>query len=169
MKRVILNILVGLSVLLVLLAAASTYFFSEGDAFLLGYKPFLISSESMEPTYRKYATVLVRQVPYEDVRVGDAIAFRADQIGGKIAFHRVIEITPNGFVTQGDANNKADSQIVDQETFVGREAWGTNLTATLIPLLQTPRGVFMIVVLPIVLIILIVAFFRVIRRMDKEH
>jgi signal peptidase len=174
-KRITLNILLTLAVLLVLLAAVYAVFFNREDAFIFGYKPFVISSESMEPTYSKYGIVLIKRENFEDIQVGEPIAFKADALGGKPAFHRVLEITAEGIVTKGDANKIADSQLITAETYLGRAVWHTNVTAKLIPLLQTPKGILFIVVLPVVLIILIVIAVKLLgvqrwnRKLERER
>jgi len=163
-KKIILNIAMGLAMLVMVFAIISVFFFNQEDMYLFGYKPYVISSESMEPVYMKNCVVIIKKDTYDDVKVGDLIAFKAQKIGGQPAFHRVIKITENGFVTKGDAVKQIDEQIVTREHFLGSEAWHTNVTATLIPLVQTPMGFVMIVVLPILLIAVIIIIVRMIRR-----
>lgn len=162
-----LNVLMCISVALVVLTAVYTLFFHRDDAFLFGVKPFMISSESMEPTHKKYAVVIVQNNSYDDVKVGDLIAFRADPLGGKPAFHRVMEVTPDGFVTKGDANRINDDQIVNREAYLGREIWYTNFLGTLIPLLQTPKGLLSLVILPALLIIILIVSIKILKSLRK--
>jgi signal peptidase len=168
-KRIILDVLLAVAILAVVSAAVSAIFFNNEDTFLLGYKPYIVSSESMAPAYRKYAVVLVKNQTYDEVEPGELIAFRADELGGKPAFHRVVEITPDGFITKGDANKINDGQVVDREAFLGRRVWHTNLTADLIPLLMTPKGFIFIIVLPVLLIFLIIIFIKVLQIARKNN
>jgi signal peptidase len=123
----------------------------------------------MEPACRKYAVVLVKNDTYDDVEAGELVAFTAEALGGKPAFHRVVEVTPDGFVTKGDANKINDGQIVNRDSFLGREVWHTNLTADLIPLLTTPKGALFLVALPVLLIFLTVVFIKILRNLWKKN
>jgi signal peptidase len=137
------------------------------DTFLFGYKPFVIGSESMEPEIRKNGIVVIKKAGMDEVKEGDNIAFYADAMGGAPVFHRVIEVTPEGFVTKGDANKIPDGQIVDGGAFIGKEAWHTNITAKLIPLLKTPKGI-LTVTLPICFIVLLVVFVKTLKRYARH-
>ena len=153
----VLNLVLGLSIVLMILSAIAAITLKNQDAFLFGFKPYIIASESMEPTYQKYAFVLIRNSGYDDVKEGEVIAFKADMINGQAAFHRVLTITPDGLVTKGDANRVADDQLVTQNNFLGREVWHTNFTATAFFMLQTPGGILLVLILPLLAVILILA------------
>ena len=56
-----------------------------------GYRPFILSSESMEPLYSKGSLCLIKTTyTPDDVNVGDVIAYRSD--AGALVLHRVVEI-----------------------------------------------------------------------------
>ena len=162
--HIILNILLSITVLLVAIAVISTLFSDKGDAFLLGYKPYILTSESMEPAYMKHSAVLIKKGGYDSVKPGDIIAFKAEKMGGKPAFHRVIEITDSGYVTKGDNCRTNDEQLVDGKSFIGREIWHTNITARIIPIAQTTDGLFMMFVMPVLLIITITVFVKILKK-----
>ena len=168
-KRVILNILLCITAAILVFTAVSAIFFNKGDTFLFGYKPFIISSESMEPAYLKYGAVLIKNGGYDDVKVNELIAFKAEKIGGKPAFHRVVKITEEGFITKGDNNKIIDEQIVNRGAFIGREVWKTNATAFIIPQLQTVRGFVMLVIAPVLLIAAIILFVKILKKMCKKR
>ena len=164
-KKAIVNSFLGLSVAAVLLAAAWALFFNTDDVFLFGYKPYIIASESMEPAFKKYAFVLIKKESSANIKAGEVIAFKAAQISGKAALHRVVDITADGFVTKGDANKRVDEQIVTGDAFLGREVWHTNLTATLFMLAQAPGGIVYIVIFPCVTIVLVVILIQALRKL----
>jgi signal peptidase I len=114
----------------------------------------------MTPAYGKYALVLVKNKTYDKVDPGDVIAFKADGLGGNTALHRVVSVTPEGFITKGDANKQADRQMVNDLAFLGRTVWHTNLTTKLIPVLQTPKGIFFMAALPMAWVILVIRLIR---------
>ena len=160
---VILNVLLTVAAVLLLIIAIPTLFFDDEDVFLFGYKPFVVSSESMDPQYKKYALVVIKCGTYDEVAVGDLIAFRADRLSGQPAFHRVIEITEHGFLTKGDNNKLQDSQVVNEGMFLGKEVWHTNATAAIILQLQTSKGFFMLIILPFLGVLLLIIFIKMIK------
>lgn len=162
--RIVLNILLAITVLLVAFTIITTAFGGRDDAFLFGYKPFIIGGNSMEPAYKKYGVVLIRHGGYDEVKAGELIAYKAEKMGGQPAFHRVIEITDEGFITKGDNNKIIDEQIVNRDAFIGREVWHTNVTAWLLTMIQTPQGLFMIIIIPVFLIILTVISVKTVRK-----
>ena len=80
---------------------------------ILGPQPLLVASRSMSPALQLGDVVVVREVPPETIQEGDVIAF-AGEIGTII--HRVVEVTGTAesasFVTQGDANDEPDRDLV---------------------------------------------------------
>ena len=161
-KKIIVNIVMVLTVLLLGFTVISVVFFNQKDMYLFGYKPYVISSESMAPVYKKNCVVLIKKNTYDTVEVGDLIAFKAHQIGDRPAFHRVVEITEQGFITKGDAVKERDNQVVTRDDFLGSETGHTNAFANLIPIVQTPLGFFMVIILPILLIAVIIIIVRMI-------
>jgi signal peptidase len=67
----------------------------------------------MEPALKVGGLILCRQVPVEEVEVGDIIGFNTP--GGQKVTHRVIEITESDgkrwFRTKGDANEDPDPDV----------------------------------------------------------
>lgn len=85
-----------------------------------GYRPVVVLSGSMEPTYHVGSIIYYKQTPFEDISVGDPITFRAGE--DALVTHRVtqkMEISRE-FVTQGDANNTEDPNPVSYGEVVGR-------------------------------------------------
>jgi len=98
---------------LVAIVAAGLVWFNTG---LFGVRPTLVSGYSMDPTLTVGDIVVTRDVLPEDVQEGDIIRF---QHGDVFIIHRVVEIERSSgqafFVTQGDANNVADSPLMGEE------------------------------------------------------
>ncbi len=87
---------------------------------VLGYRPVVVLSGSMEPTYHVGSIIYYKQAAFEDIGVGDAITYRAGE--DSLVTHRVtqkMEISRE-FVTRGDANNTEDPNPVAYDQVVGR-------------------------------------------------
>ena len=86
---------------------------------LFGYKPLVILSGSMEPTYDVGTIIYTKKVDKEEIKKNDIITFISEN---KYVSHRVNDITDNGYVTKGDANNVDDILTVKYEDIVGKNA-----------------------------------------------
>ena len=79
---------------------------------LSGYQFHVISSGSMQPTYKVGDIVVGKSVPISTLHQSDIITIRDSQIG-VVAYHRVhtIALAPAGQIigTAGDANRTAET------------------------------------------------------------
>lgn len=89
---------------------------------LLGWRPMIILSGSMEPTISVGDVVLISDVPtgqtYGD---GMVVAFETVTVDDEpiIKMHRIVETRDDGFVTQGDANADRDSGTLTESEIQG--------------------------------------------------
>ena len=79
-----------------------------GQPVLLGF----VTSESMSPTLEAGdGFVAVPTVASDDIESGDVIVFDAVELqGGGLTTHRVVDVTDNGYITQGDNNPFRDQE-----------------------------------------------------------
>lgn len=81
---------------------------------LLGWRPMVILSGSMEPTISTGDVVLLSDMPAgENYGDGMVVAFDAVDVDDQpiIKMHRIAETVEGGYVTRGDANRDPDSGI----------------------------------------------------------
>lgn len=87
------------------------------DPSVFGFTRTVVMSGSMEPTIPVGSmAITMKQDTYE---VGDVIMYWNSDYNLYI-LHRIVEDTPNGFITQGDANANPDSQFVKHYQIVGK-------------------------------------------------
>lgn len=95
-------------------------FFSTG---FLGVQPTIIYSGSMKPNIDVGDIVIVSKTPPEEIKVGDIIQYRTQNITIPIV-HRVYEIYNENntifFITKGDSNNAPDSEPVLSQNVMGK-------------------------------------------------
>ena len=95
-----------------LLIAAMTAALVWFDTGLFGVRPTLVSGVSMSPAFVAGDLAIIRDVPADDVKVGDIIRFRR---GETYILHRVVAIKRDEigalFITRGDANNVDDPPV----------------------------------------------------------
>ena len=124
-------------------------------AYIIGIKPYVVMSGSMEPNIKIGSVSFVNtRYPYKKIQVGDVIAFKRDTI---FATHRVVEITDEGFITKGDANNIADGKIVSQNEYVGKNILSIQKLGYIIQATQTKAG--KVILITTIVFILACAFF----------
>ncbi len=115
------SFLFGIALIIVFITAFSI---TSGNGFsLFGYHVFDVATGSMEPSYAPGDLLIVKTIPTEEIRIGDAITFKTSVGEDVFLTHRVIGITedtPVGFITKGDNNNAADNFVVYGDAVVGK-------------------------------------------------
>lgn len=81
----------------------------------LDMNPYVIVSGSMEPELPVGSLCFI-DCQQKEPETGDIISYKA---GDSVITHRVIEVTDEGYVTKGDANNSKDPGIVKQKQVFG--------------------------------------------------
>ncbi|GAB7117637.1 signal peptidase I [Natrinema pallidum] len=109
-----------------------------GQPVLLGF----VETGSMEPTIDTGdGFVALPSELTDDPEPGDVIVFEATKIqGGGLTTHRVVEETPQGYVTRGDANPFTDQDSGEphvRDAQIVAEGWRVNGEVVTVPLLGT--------------------------------
>jgi len=88
-------------------------------AWVLGYRPVVVTTGSMEPSIRPGDVVITRKVkPRESLGSQSVINF-LDPNGAGYRLHRIVEVDRNGYRTKGDANPTTDSAEVPPQNVKG--------------------------------------------------
>lgn len=174
-KRKIINTVVNVVLIAaIILAAVCTYisFVStsgNGVPSFFGIRIMTVQSDSMYDTLLPGDLIL-------DVPVKDAAELRQDDIitywtiinGERVLnTHRVVNIYDGGnyllFETKGDNNTLADPMTVHESEIVGKYKFRIPGLGKLVDYLQTAKGFFIVVVIPVLLFFIfhLVQFFRV--------
>ena len=84
-----------------------------------GYRPVVVLSGSMTPTYPVGSVVYYHACDLEELEVGDAITFRA---GDSLVTHRITTVNKDSgtVVTKGDNNETEDPNPVKENEIVGK-------------------------------------------------
>ena len=107
--------------LLLLIILVGVQKFSEAGNFF-GYRIYIVASGSMIPTYNIGDTLLVKEVPMDEFKIGDAVTYKGETAGvdGLVITHQVqkIEKDKKGqylFHTKGVANNIEDPIVYEKQ------------------------------------------------------
>lgn len=91
---------------------------------LLGYRPLVVRSGSMIPTYQVGDIVLVEQIPARDLEDGEVVSLEYYPEFGESMTHRVrsAEVVDGSVQveTRGDANDTSENWSVPADAYVGR-------------------------------------------------
>jgi len=149
-------------VVILLMMAVLSFFLiqskiSGGAPKIAGYQVYIVLSGSMRPEFDTGSIAFVREVPVEEVTVGDIITFRSQFNEDSLTTHRVVNVESNGdlkFITRGDANDVNDPNPVSAGQVVGRVTGSVPYVGYLLDFVQTRQGLILLIFIPGVLIII---------------
>ena len=115
-----------------------------------GIKPFVVVTGSMEPVIDGGDLVFTKTVDPAKLKANDIISFKS---GNSVITHRIAELTKkNGapvFITQGDANNTKDEDLVAYPQIEGVYLFKISRLGNLAMFMQTPAGMLIFVGIPL--------------------
>ena len=134
----------------------------SGTVAVFDYHFMRIISNSMSPTLTPNTCIIVKEVPEEELSVGDVITFVSHdaRINGFYNTHRIYGITYEEetgkrlFITKGDFFDVPDDTYVAYEDVMGRfvrKMPFSRLISFLVDKLSNSRIYFMVVLLPLIL------------------
>jgi len=106
---------------------------------LFGYGKAVVATGSMEPAIAPGDMIVFHE--QENYEVGDIVVFEAENF----VTHRIVEITENGFITQGDANNTNDGEIL-REQMIGKVVFIVPKVGYVVDFLKSPFGILVLVI-----------------------
>ncbi len=116
---------------------------------IFGWSWSVVITGSMEPNIHVDDLIFVHE--QDRYAVNDVITYRSDT-GRSVVTHRIIEITDDGYLTQGDANNTDDFYPVPATRVVGKVVGGIPFVGRLVSFLQTPIGLLVVLAVGFLLI-----------------
>ncbi len=132
---------------------------------ILGYKAYVINTNSMEPTIKVGDIVIIKKDKAENLNKGDVITFSNQ---GEVITHRITQIETIGadtrYITKGDNNNTEDTTKIKYEDILGEEIVIIPYLGKIIKILDNR-----IILLIIILTILILAFFKIQKKEKLEN
>lgn len=149
----ILTVVVIISAILIAIIILTTN--KDGVPDIMGYSPFSIQSNSMEPTLKKGDLIIDKIVDIESLKVGDIISFY-DTIDGVevIKTHRITNITTDQgfylFNTKGDNNSLPDATLISDVDVIGKyDGKRVPYLGSIIDFLKSKFGFLFCIILPL--------------------
>jgi signal peptidase len=114
---------------------------------------FIVLTGSMEPTLPVGSVIAIKIIDPNTLQIGDIICFQTSP-HEPWATHRIINITDEGFITKGDANEEPDREIVKKENVIGKVALTIPYIGYLSYFVHTPLGLILLIIIPATLLII---------------
>ena len=161
--KVLKGLFIGVLILALLFNAIGIFrrvALKESLPLVMGFGNAVIISGSMEPAIDIGDMVIVhKQNGYE---VGDVVSYHSSTP----VTHRIVEKTPDGYITQGDANNARDQEI-EKSRVIGKVIKIIPKVGTVIFFFQEPLGMVLLL-LVLFALIEIPIFFRKVHDNPRE-
>ena len=103
----------------------------------LDMNPYVIVSGSMEPELPVGSLCLI-DCQQKEPETGDIISYKA---GDSVITHRVAEVTDEGYVTKGDANNSKDPGLVKPKQIFGTCVFSIPKAGYAVMFFRSPKGI----------------------------
>ena len=131
---------------LVLLLAAQGYLAAarliakKSNPTIFGFQSAVVLTGSMSGAIEAGDLILVHAE--KEYAAGDIILFKDH--GGTRVTHRIVQKTPQGFVTKGDANDTEDAGAVLPEQILGKVVLVVPYLGRAVQFLKTPAGLLLL-------------------------
>lgn len=122
---------------------------------IFGQKALIVRSGSMSPLIKPGDLIIT--VPTSTYKIGDIIAFHQAQNFNTIVTHRIVEIQIKDnqilYKTKGDANNTADTNLVQQANIIGKGVMGFPYLGKIFSFARSRQGFPLMVIFPSLIVI----------------
>ena len=147
------------------------------DADFLGYKPYIVLSDSMRDTFAVGDLSVSVQTDPETLEPGDIITFTSIDPSnyGTVITHKIREITEYegepAFVTYGTTTGVDDSYPVPFDNVIGEYKFRLPKMGYFFEFLSTPAGYVTVILIPFLVLIALqgAKFFRLVRQYRAEQ
>lgn len=148
-----------------------------GNANILGYKPYIVLSDSMRDTFQVGDISVSKAVDPATLEPGDIVTFTSIDPDhyGEVVTHKIREITTYegqpAFVTYGTTTGEDDAYPASFDQVVGEYVFRVPKLGYFFQFLKTPAGYVTVILLPFLVLIglQIVRFVRLIGQYRKEQ
>ena len=160
-KNLFVWLVVALAVFMMIFTAVSVTTFNRNDRSILGYRAYIVTSDSMSATdFDAGDLILVKETDPSTLQEGDIIAFvsQGSESFGETVTHKIRTRTSDssgqpGFITYGTTTGTDDSTIVTYPYIMGKYQRTIPKMGTFFNFLKTPQGYIICIFIPFMLLI----------------
>ncbi len=130
-----------------------------------GYSAFTVLTSSMEDVIPKGSLIIAKQVPPEELKIGDDISYLAGET--TVITHRIVGIESDyleegqlGFQTKGTMNLEPDALVVPQINVIGKVIYHSQCAGTIVNFIRAhwPLLIFITFVILLLIKVLIMIY-----------
>lgn len=177
MRKIVLNIIETILILVIALVCGISILQSTflQDTTILGYRTYVIASNSMYPVLEYGDVILVKETNFDDIKIGDIVTYRGKEgeVKDKIITHEVIDILEeNGTVvlkTKGRANTGIDPYVYKEQLY-GMFSYRFTLISFISKIIRDKVGFVVCILIPfsILFVLEFISFIKEVKRKEME-
>lgn len=179
LRNIFVWIFVVLAVGMMVFTIVSVSTFDRADRSILGYKAFIVLSDSMSKTdFDAGDLVLVKEVEPETLKEGDIISYTSQNTDnfGETVTHKIRKLTLDaegnpGFITYGTTTNTNDETVVTYPYVIGKYQTNVPKVGKFFQFLKTTPGYIVCILIPFLILILLegIRCIRLFRKYKSEQ
>ena len=178
-KSILVWIFVIFAVSMTIFTVISVNTFNRNDRSILGYKAYIVNTDSMSKTdFKAGDLILVKETDPSTLKAGDIITYMSQnsESFGETITHKIRKVTTDsrgnpGFITYSTTTDQDDDTIVTYMYVLGKYEKTIPDIGTFFNFMKTPQGYILCIFVPFMLLIIYQAvnFVMEIRRYKREQ
>ena len=178
-KSILVWIFVIFAVSMTIFTVISVNIFNRNDRSILGYKAYIVNTDSMSKTdFKAGDLILVKETDPSTLKAGDIITYMSQnsESFGETITHKIRKVTTDsrgnpGFITYSTTTDQDDDTIVTYMYVLGKYEKTIPDIGTFFNFMKTPQGYILCIFVPFMLLIIYQAvnFVMVFRRYKREQ
>ena len=178
-KSILVWIFVIFAVSMTIFTVISVNTFNRNDRSILGYKAYIVNTDSMSKTdFKAGDLILVKETDPSTLKAGDIITYMSQnsESFGETITHKIRKVTTDsrgnpGFITYCTTTDQDDDTIVTYMYVLGKYEKTIPDIGTFFNFMKTPQGYILCIFVPFMLLIIYQAvnFVMVFRRYKREQ
>lgn len=153
------NVMMVIAVCMMVFTFVSVNTFNRQDRNLLGYKAFIVLSDSMKATdFDAGDLVITKNVDPTTLKEGDIIAYVSNDTSnyGEVVTHKIRTVNfDNTFTTYGTTTDTDDELPVDYSQVIGKYQFAIPMVGTFFNFLKTTPGYICCIFVPFLVLIIL--------------
>ena len=178
-KTILVWLFVVLAVTMTIFTIVSVNTFNRNDRDILGYKAYIVNTDSMSKTdFKAGDLILVKEVDPSTLKEGDIITYmsQSTESFGETITHKIRKLTSDargnpGFITYSTTTDQDDDTIVTYMYVLGKYEKTIPGVGSFFNFMKTPQGYIICIFIPFMILIVYqaVKFVIIFRRYKREQ
>ena len=169
-KRIIVTIIIFFTLIFVTMSVMSQI--TKKPFSILGVSYGIVLTPSMEPKIDVGDFVVMNDVAYDNLNIGDVIAFTS--VDNRVIIHEIISEHPEGYITQGVNNDESDFDTegyITEDRYLSKVVWsgGSFIGKYLVNERLLVIGIIILIIAIIFIAQLLMIIYQITERQKYKH